>query len=664
MNIQKQLEEKFKKNLAFFEKEFPEIYEKLLTKGKPKVEIDIISTTQINLIVDNAYVYPVSPKHFSLTQVENFLKSPRSLKSPASLSVPELETIVHTYLRKLCDSFASLGGKEENDFSFDGQNMQCLLMEGLLFGYQLEFLLDRLNIKNLVILEMDVELFKPSLYVLDWPKIARYFKEPGRRLDILIEDDPENLAKALIRLFIEDVSFLYFSFAYNFSMFRSPFWEKFEEKFLYFLQAFFRGWGFYDDEVVSLIHTLKNISQQVPVINLKKKLVPNCSACIVGSGPSLDAQLEWLREKRNSLVIFSCGTATKALEKADIKPDFHVELERTAVNYTALNLVKKEFLEEIPIIASCNVDSRIFSLTREPIMFPKYNDVGGKILYRYGKFEELAFCNPTVTNTGLALAINMGFKEIYLAGVDLGFIEPERHHSTKTIYYDEKSRFNIKKLEDTIPYERKDGKIVYTTGIFLYTKQVMEFLLKQYPVKVYNLSDTLPIEGTIPVSIDKACPNGRKDLIPLEELASNRYQAKIKPLEIAELVLASSARNLKLMKEAFSTELKTPHDLFVLIDNLWEIQKNWEKENEISHIMFGGSVKHFQHLLLTCSFKLPPEKFQGFVEGAKKVFIEFADKALANLEVLRDKIAAGELEEIKPNVLPPSKVEPVFYVLA
>ena len=662
-DLKTQLEERFYKNINFLKKHFPPLFEKINEKGKIKAEIDILSHTQFNLKVNDFYVYPSHPEYFSRHQVERFLKAPRKFKVSPPGDLPEFDTIFHSFLRDLKSKALNYGADINGDYFFDGHRMHCLLIEGLLFGYHLESLIERLDIKVLVLLELDPELLKPSLYVLDWPRIVRYFSEPGRRLYIAVDGDPENLARKTIQIFTDEINFVYLTFCYNFSMFKSPFWEQFEEKFRYLVHPFFRGWGFYDDEVISLVHSLKNIDRKVPLFRVSNKEMSGGAACVVGSGPSLDYQLEWLKKHRESLVIFSCGTAIKTLEKAEIKPDFHVEIERTAETYLALQTVNKDFLRAIPLIAPSCVDPRIFELTAKPVMFPKANDVGGAILKRYGGFKELFFCNPTVTNTGLALATEMGFREIYLVGVDLGFVDPERHHSSGTVYYAKDSPFSKIKLNYE-EFRREDGRIVYTTDIFLWTKKAMEFLIdycrKQgKSLTVYNLSDTLPIEGTIPLPLDKAKPSGRRPGLDFKHYSWNRYA--IYPLEVMDSILASASRNTRALKDIFPSSLEDPNDLFFLLDRFREVLLRWSKDYPISHIFFDGSVRHFQRHIVSYAFLMPRAKFSPFFREARETFFDFLDRALKNLEAIKNKVSIGQLADIEPTIK--GRNIPIYYVL-
>ena len=76
---------------------------------------------------------------------------------------------------------------------------------------------------------------------------------------------------------------------------------------------------------------LKNnlILSQKNSVNSHKTYSQNMPAIIVGNGPSLDKEIDFLRKNQDNFVIFCSGSALKPLYKAGITPDFQVEIERS-----------------------------------------------------------------------------------------------------------------------------------------------------------------------------------------------------------------------------------------------------------------------------------------------------------------------------------------------
>nr|MDC2855947.1 DUF115 domain-containing protein [Ningiella sp. W23] len=106
---------------------------------------------------------------------------------------------------------------------------------------------------------------------------------------------------------------------------------------------------------------------------------------IVANGPSLDSAIEFLKTNQNNIIIISCGTALRALLSNNIKPDIHIEMERTAgllewiesINRTS-GLTTK--LDEINIIALNTVYDNILKRFRSAYLLSKVNDAGGRLI--------------------------------------------------------------------------------------------------------------------------------------------------------------------------------------------------------------------------------------------------------------------------------------------
>ena len=141
----------------------------------------------------------------------------------------------------------------------------------------------------------------------------------------------------------------------------------------------------------------------------------------------------------------------------------------------------------------------------------KVNDAGTDLtcfLSSSNNFQVVKYCNPTVSNTALMAMLHLGFKNISLLGVDLGFINDEHHHSKSSMYY--KGEWQGKETEHKrfkgSSYKAKGNfrEEVTTTGIFDSSKGVMEFAINDFPdANIYNCSDGVKIDGAAPLKFDE-----------------------------------------------------------------------------------------------------------------------------------------------------------------
>ncbi len=645
MRLLRELEERYLKNTNLFRRCFPTISKRFQEEDPEiNIELSILSENQYNLIVNGQFVYPTHPKFFSYQQVENFLKNPRKIKIAFPQEEFNINTIFHSHLEKLQRLIQEYD--IENDYKFDGKYIHTLMIEGILFGHHIEKIVEKIDIDLLILLDFSTDLIKPSLYTIDWEKILNKFSDKGKEIIILYDKDPEILAKKVLEYFWKNNKILRMTFFYNFSMFYSNFWENFEKYFKYHAHPLLRGWGFYDDEIISIIHTFKNVERKIPI--LKPKRINKGSVCLVGSGPSLDEGIEWLKKYQNDITIFSCGSAIKALEKEDIYPDIHIEIERTHSTYLSLKEISREYLNKIPIIAPNCMDPDVFKLSKNSIMFLKFNDVGGYILEKHLKCKPLLFCNPTVVNTGLAIAIEFGFKEIYLLGVDLGFLNEKNHHAQNTVYYQnpEKFKFN-KKIRE---FKREDGKIVYTIDDFLYTKKVIEALIenkRKEKIRIYHINPILTIKGTIPIPLSTKI-DSQKAKIEIDRSAWKKY--KINTKQIIKDLTTETKENLLRIKNIIDRKITNHKEILQTFDTYSKYIQQWSLNKPISATLFKGSLLHFGRYCISYSFLCRKTDLPDFYDNFKKEIFSFLNEAQKNLEKLKDYNIKNELEKIEPNI--------------
>ena len=116
----------------------------------------------------------------------------------------------------------------------------------------------------------------------------------------------------------------------------------------------------------------------------------------------------------------SCGSALTALYAVGIKPDLHVEQERIFAIAQMLSLgTDLAFTQDIALLMLNNVPPAVSERFSQAYVGIKPNDLGAAILEKRvpkKDFLELLYCNPTVTNCGLAFALALGFDQLYLVG--------------------------------------------------------------------------------------------------------------------------------------------------------------------------------------------------------------------------------------------------------
>ncbi len=426
---------------------------------------------------------------------------------------------------------------------FGDKSLLITVCFGVGYGWDIEQIIDNYEIRHFVIIEPDARNLNLSLFFVDYISLYHRFMARGGKyftfltydpekpdaeaeaeapipIAVATEDKPasfvEKRNKALahdlrqtIRLFWPP--YMARGTGLHFNDYRSDdvkeIWNALgQEIFLLYM-----GWGFFDDEVLSLLHATQNLDAGHPLCTRVANDMPEKSvAFVIGSGPSLDDLLPLIEANKDRAVIISCGTALTVLARKGIKPDFHVEIERTDLTYEFMSDPKhRDFVKDIPLLLIPAIPPGVFDLSNKPLMLLKFVDAGTQLTdidNAYPRFST----GPTVTNCGTDFCLRMGIKEIYLAGVDVGYPSEGPHHSTLSHYYDEEHASEnladaVKQTDAAcarrLPVPGNFGDEVHSTEIFIQARDLISFSILQYArtSKVYNMNRGAAINGAEPL---------------------------------------------------------------------------------------------------------------------------------------------------------------------
>jgi len=149
------------------------------------------------------------------------------------------------------------------------------------------------------------------------------------------------------------------------------------------------------------------------------------SAVVLAGGPSLDENIAWVKENKRNLVVIAVSRIARKLLQEDLIPHIIVSVDPFEISFD----VSKELLKfppEVLFIHSNNVT---------PLLLGQWQ---GKRAYMGKRFawdvkkddKNTSTGGPTVTNTALKAAIEMGFSTILLSGVDLCFSDKGVSHAS------------------------------------------------------------------------------------------------------------------------------------------------------------------------------------------------------------------------------------------
>ncbi|MBU2977954.1 6-hydroxymethylpterin diphosphokinase MptE-like protein [Alteromonas sp. C1M14] len=389
--------------------------------------------------------------------------------------------------------------------------IKSLIMFGI--GPQLSLLMDDYCVEKLFICEPNKDLFYASLFYVDWAAALKKIDDSKGRLYINVGDDGTNLFKDLISQFYSVGPYILAS-TYFYQTYHNEALVKTISQLREQLQVVIAMGENFDHARHGIAHTRETIKRQYPLLEKApaSKLTgidKDVPVFIVGNGPSLDDAIAAIKEWQGAAIVVSCGTALMPLHRNGIVPDFHAEIEQNRSTFDWCSRIGDfDYLKKINLISCNGIHPDTCALFNDVFLAFKEGEsstVSTLTILGRENYEELQFAFPTVSNFVMNIITLIGFEQIYLFGVDLGFVDKTKHHSTQSGYYDAKGveKYSYQTENNTdIVVPGNFEKYVYTKYEFKVSKIIIEQTLSQGNVDCFNTSNGAKIEGATPLPVD------------------------------------------------------------------------------------------------------------------------------------------------------------------
>lgn len=510
----------FEKNLKSFQHYFPDIYDKFLVHQPDPEKFQLfVNADGLGNIID----YDTKVPMYS-DDIDSQIQHQISL----ALKNPELSRIDHSAVEHLVNEtnflHVDLMRKIGAIYNQTSQNLKInnsvddvipsMVIFGVGLGYHLQQLVDETKAVYITIFEPNEDYFFASLFCFDWSYFLETVDKQGGALYLGIGVPEDELYEVLFQR-VQQLGAYSIAHSFFYQHYPSVKINNLIAEIRLNFHQFFMGWGFFDDALLSIAHTVQNSVKPVGVLNSKRnamdKQLLDYPIFIVANGPSLDKDIEQLKELKDKAIIVSCNSASTALINYGIIPDFHVALERTKATYDFLSyMLNDEQRAKINLLVLNVMYPDVLDLFGWCGVALKGNEAGtsmfhlGEFISRQEVTPTIGYSNPLVGNTALSFFTALNFKEIYLFGVDNGYVDPNHHHSKASYYYNNQGAtiHNPLKMgkEIRVPGNFSDWVI---TDHFMHTgKEQMERLLLSFKgtgLHCFNCSDGTFIEHTIPL---------------------------------------------------------------------------------------------------------------------------------------------------------------------
>lgn len=649
-----QLNIQFQKNMAFFQQADPDIFQQFNEYQAETIKLQFSPEGFVNLVNHNlgdSPVYKTDPESFCQRFVDTYAKEPIYYKITArqqEVLGGENDAHIHHMIplvQKILDAEQVVLSKKIDPHT------NFLMMMGIGLGYQIPQLLEKTDIHHLVIMEPHKDIFYASLHTVDWEEIFKHFDQQDHSIKYLIGqssmDCYDNLRVHLNTIGIHNAIKPFF-----FEHLVSKETKETAKTFFDRVPAMVTSMGYFDDEQTSIAHTVHNYRAKIPILRthpLIDKEFLDQPAFIVGNGPSLDLAKDFLQQHGQQGIIFSCGSSIGSIRKIGVQADFHVELERTRPIVEWLEESSSEaYREKMTLLALNTVPPDCFKLFPRSGLGIKASDLGthfvSQLINDDAHLVALPFSNPTVVNTGITFAIALGFKNIYLFGVDLGFPHGDKHHSSLSIHYDVKEEHE-EILHLHTPEKAGDKQIdgnfggkVLTDSLYNHSRQAIESLLSMNPeVRCYNTSDGAFIEGTQSIryediQLDNTALD-KKQVI--DKIFSRSFNLDgLKPLGSDKEIQTHFDYAINLMEQFMNLFKETPTtavEAFSLLNRHHNIalHAGLNKTTQYAFSLIRGSVHGFNLALAKCLYTRATEKESvQLFNDAKVHYLDFLEHAI------------------------------------
>ncbi|MFL0555187.1 MULTISPECIES: motility associated factor glycosyltransferase family protein [Paenibacillus] len=462
------------------------------------------------------------------------------------------------------------------NLSNNGTLTDQVLLFGIGMGYFLEALLGSQEVKRITVLEPDVQAFNALLR--------------HRNLQTLLSDDKIKLMavgdhELILAELAETITK---TMSGELSIVAPPVYQRLHPDKLKSLREkvqesvindLSNNQTFEKFQKTWLENILRNIPFTVkyPSVLSLKNVLKGGNVVIVGSGPSLEIDVHYLKDLKKKCFIIAAGSSIQALQHFEIDPDLVVTMDGGRANSLVFRRVDSTrsplvFITQtyFEVLDSYHNDLAFATFVEDPVSEYLYRDQG------VPRFRATA----SVTGTALQLANYLGAKQIIMIGQDLSYPEG-KFYSAGVNHLSEATKSNALKVANDWVDNVHGGKN-RSTPVMTLTRKNIEMNIKALELKGIRVINSsrggAVIEGTdwIPMDVISKEMMGLPDMdLDIRQLMQARTES-----EQWELLQSMMDKLRRILQEAEKLE-KLLRDLRKEVQKL-ERERNYRNLNSVS----------------------------------------------------------------------------------
>ena len=546
-NINEFLKERFIANIDAFQQYLPEIA-CIFKAYRPIKKISFFSLENgiPNLLLDNTVFYKSDdPIAFCKDRLLYLMENISFNQSCFEYERDKYGQIYDKYINEGLE-ILSKQNKETTTIK-ELETLPLVVVSGVGLGYILGELYERETVTNLVIIEPDPDIFFASLHTFDWKNLLDYIFTEQLSIDIIIDDNPQlcfDTFSSIIHskgVFLSTSPFLLVHYSSEFNLDFSKIFNNQIPRITSLL-------GFFDDYAFGISHGAYAFSKGNN--HFVKKGVPlerykNVPVFVIGSGPSLDKDIAFIQQYQDKALIIACGTAADSLFHTGIKPDFFANTERIPETCDVLDSIPDlHFFDDVTLVCSEVCHPSVQNRFKKTIVFGKKNEpffpyIQKMMKEKLGDIQDISNMNPLVGNMGVSGAATLGFRKLYLFGLDNGIkIGNSQIHSNFTSLYQNRGAPEVAGFfyECEGNFEHKCQTNLRYLQAINNIKNVIDSISEtdgEHQISVYNCSDGAKIPNTISVHSQELQEKFRRlSSISKKEICDYLFEVKSKNVHI------------------------------------------------------------------------------------------------------------------------------------
>lgn len=515
--------------------------------------------------------------------------------------------------------------------SFRADYFPLVRVYGIGLGYHLTEMIKVKRISYMTIYEPCIDLFYTSLFTIPWNLIFKYFESKGKGVNLVIGLDPDDAITSNMAFIGQRLMPLTSCF-YRYKHFNH---EKITELISKEPQsdAVERSQtdaGWYEDQRAGFFLSARNIKKGNKFFS-GKKTKRFFRAFIVGSGPSLNETINYIKTHQNNAIIISCGTAFTPLYKAGIIPDYEIVQER---DWQYVKFEEKHDLDlfkEVTLLKLNVVSTKIDKYYKETLVFQKFRDPGSSLLG--GNYPVTTGVNPTVTNAGIAMCIDLGVNEVYLFGIDYGAPKNSpKMHATNTLY-------SNKSLDDSVASKTNFevpgnlGSVIRTDTVLSWSRQTTELKIAESPdIQWFNVGEGARISGAKPMKVNdfpQKFKNIQKDQLckEISSLFNSRYNSNDVFERLNTTQMSQTKEYLQAIKCFKDSKPQTREEIILVLTHLYQaVCTGQNMSNFLPTSLLSYGFKQFvTNVYIQSSLTQEENSAAQFFEASKQILNDYID---------------------------------------